>query len=102
MQLTSLRNFASLVRRRQLYAVLIALILVTISQTTTSTSARLVPTEATVVLDTANATPLSGTFRLVNGEPGNQYSPQVDCDVATYSDNDSQGLYTIHYQNLAS
>jgi len=89
-------------QRRRLVAVLVTLTLIAINLSATSTSAGPVPTEATVVLDTANATPLPGSFRLLNGEPGNQSWPHIDCDVATYTFDDFEGSSTIHYQNVSS
>ena len=99
---TSVRNLASLTQRRRLCALLIALTLIAMNLSATSTSAGPVLTEATVVLDTANATPLPGSFRLLNGEPGNQYFPHVDCDVAAYAYDDLEGRSTIHYQDISA
>ena len=97
-----MRTLTSFKQRRRLVAVLITLTLIAINLIATSTSAGPIPTEATVVLDTANAIPLPGTFRLVHGERGNETNPHVDCDVASYTYDDFQGSSTIHYQNLAS
>ncbi len=97
-----MRTLTSFKQRRRLVAVLITLTLIAINLRATLTSAGPVPTEATVVLDTANAIPLPGSFRLLNGEPGNQSWPHVDCDVATYTYDNFEGSSTIHYQNVSS
>jgi hypothetical protein len=97
-----IRTFASFRQKRRLCALLIALTLTAVNHGATPISAGSVSTEATVVLDTANATPLPGSFRLLNGEPGNQSWPHVDCDVATYSYDDFEGSSTIHYQNVSA
>jgi hypothetical protein len=85
-----MRTLTSFKQRRRLVAVLITLTLIAINLIATSTSAGPIPTEATVVLDTANAIPLPGTFRLVHGERGNETNPHVDCDVASYTYDDFQ------------
>ena len=83
-------------------AVLIACTLLVTALSPFASFAANLPIEQTINLQIASATPLSGTFRLLNGEPGNQSWPHVDCDVATYTYDDYQGSSTIHYQNLAA
>ena len=95
-----MRTLTSLNRQR-LVAALIALTLITINLRATSTSAGPLPTETTIVLDTANAPQLPGTFQVVNAEHGNQTSPQVDCDIVSYT-MDDLGQSIIHYQDLAT
>lgn len=82
-------------------AVLIAcaLFVTTISPFTVSAAA--VPTEQTILLQTDAATPLQGTFQVVNAGQGNQTSPSVDCDLMSYT-NDVLGQSMIHYQNLST
>src|SRR5437773_8662826 len=40
---------------------------------------------------------LTGTFHVVNNGPGNQTNPHVDCNLASYTNDDFQGSSTIHY-----
>ena len=98
---TSIRNFASLIGRRQLCAVLVALTLIAVNYNAATISAGAVPTEETIVLDAAGAPQLQGTLQIVNNGPGHQTSPHVDCDIASYT-NDDLGQSIIHYQNLST
>jgi hypothetical protein len=45
-------------------------------------------TESTIVLNTAEALPLQGTFQVVSNEPGNQTNPHVECNLVTYTNDD--------------
>lgn len=92
----------SFTRRKHLLVLLIALTLIAINQNPRAISAGPVPTESTVVLDTAAATTLPGTFQLVRGEPGDETNPHVDCDVASFTYDDFQGSSTIHYHDLST
>ena len=97
-----IRTFTSFTQKRRLCAFFIALTLIAINLRATATSAGSVPTEVSVVLDTANAIPLPGSFRLVSGERGNEVNPHVDCDMASFTFDDLQGSSTIHYQKLSA
>jgi len=59
-------------------------------------------TEVTVNLQTTGAPFLQGAFQLVSDGVGNQFYPHVDCDLASYTNDDFQGSSTIHYQNLTT
>ena len=96
---TSIRIFASLIRRRQLCAVLVALTLIAVNYNASTISAGAAPTESTIVLDPTIAPQLQGTFQVVNAEHGNQTSPHVDCDIVSYT-MDDLGQSIIHYQDL--
>lgn len=97
---TSMRNLVSLKQRRRLCALLIAVTLLAINLGRTSTSASPVPTENTIILDPANATLLPGTFQVIHAGQGNEYSPHIDCDLASYTYDDFEGSSTVHYQDL--
>lgn len=64
--------------------------------TATSTT----PTESTIVLQTAGAPSLEGTFQTVNNQFGDQVRPHVSCNLATYTFDDYMGHSTVHYQDL--
>jgi len=80
---------------------LITLALLLPCRTPFAASATIAPVESIVVLDTAGASLLQGAFQVVNGENGNQTSPRVDCDIASYT-YDDLGISDIHYQNLST
>ncbi|HEX6648968.1 MAG TPA: hypothetical protein VF075_05500 [Pyrinomonadaceae bacterium] len=41
---------------------------------------------------------LSGTFQVINNAAGDQTSPDLDCNLISYTNNDFQGSSFIHYQ----
>src|SRR3954468_22999985 len=45
---------------------------------------------------------LTGTFSAVNNGPGNQTNPHVDCNTASYTNDDFQGSSTIHYWDFST
>jgi len=60
------------------------------------------PTESTIVLQTTGAPLLPGTRQVVSAVPGNEWNPRVECDAATYTYDNFQGVSTIHYQDLST
>jgi hypothetical protein len=57
-------------------------------------------TESTVVLQTAGAPFLESTAQIVNNDPANQTNPHVQCNLASYTNDDFQGQSTIRYHDL--
>lgn len=45
---------------------------------------------------------LTGSFSPVNNGPGNQTNPHVDCNVASYTNDDLEGSSTIHYWDFST
>ena len=95
------RNHRSLKRTILLCVVVIALALGVSFQSRFAATAMSTTTDSTIVLQTAGAPFLQGTLQVVNNGSGNQTSPHVDCDVASYT-NDDLGYSTIHYQSLST
>jgi len=97
------RNVALCKGSRRLWVLLIAVALVaTTIRHPGIASARPVSSENLVVLQPEFAPTLPGTFQVVNNGPGDQFNPHVDCDIASYTNDDFQGSSTIHYQNLST
>src|SRR5215813_1212944 len=69
---------------------------------TTRVSAGSVPTESTIVFQTADALPLQGSFQVISNDPGDQTNPHVECNLFTYTNDDYMGRSTIHYHDLAT
>ncbi len=99
---TSIRNLASFRQRRRLLALLIAVTLVAVNYNAAKSSAGPVMNESTVVLETAGAPFLPGTFQIINNGPGTQTDPHVHCGIASYTSAVSQEDNTVHYQNLST
>src|SRR5215471_6650207 len=99
---TSPRNATIFRQIGRLCVLLIAVELVATSRNPGAASAGPVSGESLVVLQTEGAPFLPGTFNVVNDGPGNQYNPHVECDMASYTNDDFQGHSTIHYQNLST
>ncbi|HTG93402.1 MAG TPA: hypothetical protein VL866_12505 [Pyrinomonadaceae bacterium] len=99
---TSGRNPAAIRQTGLVCALLITLALLVPLRNAFTASATSAPAESTIVLDTAGAPFLQGISQAVNNGPGNQNWAHVDCDVASYSNDDFEGFSTIHYQNLST
>ena len=87
---------------RLLCVLLVSGALIISSLTAARASAVSVLTDSTIVLNTADAIPLQGTFQVVNNEPGDQTNPHVECGLITYTNDDYMGRSTIHYHDLST
>ena len=81
---------------------LIAVSLVASFQNRFAATAKSTTTESTIVLHTAGAPFLQGTFQVVNNELGNQFHPHVSCNLVSYTFDDFQGSSTVHYHDLVT
>ena len=98
---THIRNHLTFGQKRLVVALVVVFALVVPIQSPFMVAASSTPTEATIVLQTADATLLPGTFQVVNNEGGNQTNPHVDCDIVSYT-YDDLGQSIIHYQDLST
>lgn len=57
---------------------------------------------AVAFAQTTPAPALTGSFSAVNNSQGNQTNPHVDCNVASYTNDDFQGSSTIHYWDFTT
>ena len=57
-------------------------------------------TESTIVLQTAGAPLLQGTFQVVKNELANETNPHVDCNLVSYTFDDFQGTSRIQFHDL--
>ena len=81
---TSANNRTTFRQRRLVCSLLITLALLVPLRNPFAASATNAPADSTIVLDTAGATLLQGTFQVVSNEHGNQTSLHVDCDSTQF------------------
>src|SRR5262252_1204892 len=86
----------------KLWVLLLSVAVVGTTLPTARVSAGSVPTESTIVLQTADAMPLQGTFQVVNNGPGDQTNPLLECGLVSYTNDDFEGRSTIHYHDLST
>ena len=97
---TAITNNRTLKQAQILTVLLIAIALVVSFGSSFATTATSTTTESTIVLQTAGAPFLQGTFQVVNNELGNQTNPHVDCNLVSYTFDDFQGFSRIQYHDL--
>ncbi len=97
---TLIRNRSRLIR--SLIVLLIALALLSVNLHADKVAARSFESQSTIVLQTAGAPFLQGTFQVVNNEFGNQTNPHVSCDRVSYTFDDFLGSSTVHYHDLVT
>ena len=95
------KNHCRSYRRSGLIVLSIAMALVGLIE------ARLSPVAATetqslVVLQTASAPMLTGTFQVVDNGPGDQTDPHIDCGLASYTNDDNWGSLSVRYYDFAA
>ena len=88
-------------RRRGLIVLLIAIALVGLIEARRSPVAA-TETQSIVVIQTASAPMLTGTFQVVDAGPGHQTDPHVDCGMASYTNDDDMGSLTVRYYDFAA
>ena len=59
-------------------------------------------TQSDAVLQTTTAPMLTGTFQTVNGGFGDQTDPHIDCNRASYTNDDFFGALSIRYFDFAT
>jgi len=89
-------------KKIKLCALLLSIAAVVTALPTTRVSAGSAPVESTIVLQTTDALPLTGSFQAINNGPGDQTNPHVECNLLTYTNDDFMGLSTIHYHDLST
>src|SRR5258705_1085876 len=89
-------------RRPLLLVLLIAVALVVPFRSPFAARETSTTTETTIALQTAGAPLLASTSQVVNNELGDQTNPHVDCNLASYTNDNFQGQSTIHYQDLTT
>lgn len=99
---TVVRNRRPLQQSRSLIALLIVASLAGINAGASHVAARSARAQSAVVLQTTTVPMLAGAFRAINNGPGNQTNPHVDCDLASYTNDDFQGSSTIHYFDFST
>jgi hypothetical protein len=91
-----IRNRRPLKQTQRLLVLLIAVALVSINADPSLSAARRKGGQPAIGSQAATLI-LTGTFLAVNNGPGNQTNPHVDCNLASYTNDDFQGSSTIHY-----
>src|SRR5215831_19021802 len=89
-------------KKIKLCALLLSIAAVVTALPTTRVSAGSAPVESTIVLQTTDALPLTGSFQAINNGPGDQTNPHVECNLLTYTNDDFMGRSTIHYHDLST
>ena len=95
---TNIRNRSRFIA--SLLVLLIAVALVSVNLHARKVAAQ--SSQSTVVLQTAGAPFLQGTFQVVSNKTGDQINPHVSCDRVSYTYDDFQGSSTIHYHDLVT
>ena len=83
-------------------ALLIALLISDIPQSGCSVAAKSARATFLQVPQIMNASMLSGTFQAVGVGPGDQVNPHVDCNLASYANDDFFGRSTIRYFDFST
>lgn len=80
----------TLQRLRKLFALLLTISLVALSQAPKGIRTISAANQLTVAFQVSDAIPLGGTFQVINNSPGDQFDPQVDCDLVSYTSADTE------------
>jgi len=95
-------NHRRLPQSRRLIVLMIAISVTGINASRGSVVATSTAAQSTIVLQTTAVPTLTGTFQVVNNGPGNQTNPHINCDIASYTNDDFMGRSTLHYWDFAT
>jgi len=99
---TTIPTVRPLKKLRTLIVLVIAVALVGVAPPPSRVAAQTVSVESVVVLQPETAPMLTGTFQAVNNGFGDQTDPHIDCDLASYTNDDFFGFLSIHYFDFST